>query len=132
MEWESRLGPGAVGVALVASFLTVQPAAAERPDRYESRSQEMFLPDPVLDPFSEPIVPATAPPGVVRVPDSVDEEPLEDQPLDSAEQEEYERSLVDQGVVPDPYDDLANDRWNGGSDPEPADDAGDASEPAEW
>ena len=132
MGWKPHLGLGAVGIALVASVLTVQPVAAERPDRYQSRSQEMFLPDPVLDPFSEPVVSATVPPGVARIPDSVDEEPLDDQPLDSAEQEEYERSLVDQGVVPDPYDDLANDRWNGGQDPEPADEAGDAPDPAEW
>jgi hypothetical protein len=131
MRKNGKLGAVAALIVL-ASFLSARPCAAERLDRYETRSSEMLLPDPVLDPFSEPAVPATAPPGVARIPDSVDEEPFDDQALDSAEQEEYDRYLVEQGAVPDPNDDLGQDRWDGGSGPDSADDAEDSTDPAEW
>jgi hypothetical protein len=121
-----------LALLVLAGFLTARPSAAERLDRYESRSREMLLPDPVLDPFAEPVVPDTPPPGMARIPDSVDEEPLDDQVLDSAEQEEYERTLVEQGAVPDPNDDLGQDRWDGGNGPDRGDDAEDPPDPADW
>jgi len=133
--WPSVAAVAALCLALLAVVLVVPPAHAEDEDRYERRSHEMFLPDPVLDPFGDqgPIDPGVASMFVPRVPDNVDEVPLDEEGLDTAEREEWEREMVEEGFLTDPNDDLALDRWDGdGAPPDGAAAPDEGQDPAEW
>ena len=104
----------------------------ESGNRYERRAAEMALPDPVLDSFGqhepEPM------PGLfdARIPDSVDHVALEEEQLDGAEREEYERYMIERGLMQDPHDDLSRDRWDGGASPPETAGANAFDDPVEW
>jgi len=124
----------AAALAVLLALAVVLPAAAlgGSGSRYERRAAEMALPDPVLDPFGDHAPPPM--PGLFdeRVPDSVDHIQLPEEKMDAAEHEEYERYMIERGLLPDPHDVLRSDRWDGGS--ASRDGAGvDAfSDPVEW
>ena len=92
----------------------------------------MPIADSVLDPFAEPPPPRFRGPLEERVPDSVDHAPIDDQGIDAAEREEYERYLIEQGVRADPNDDLRLDRWDGGPASRDAARADEMNDPTEW
>jgi hypothetical protein len=122
----------AIWLSAFASLVVATPAAAQSSTRYERRSEEMFLPDPLLDPFGGDPYDAPASMFLPRVPDSVEHEMLEEEQLEEAEREEWERQMVESGQLGDPNDDLALDRWDGAvAPPEQADEDG-FDDPAAW
>ncbi|TFH24934.1 MAG: hypothetical protein E4H03_02255 [Myxococcales bacterium] len=120
----------AVSLSTLCAATSVVQAEGQR---YDRRSSEMAMPDPVLDPFhqSQPIAlpPASAEP----VPDSVDREEFDpDEEIDETEREVYESYLIEQGLKDDPHDHLRRDAWDGSSGEEAEIDDGGYSDPVEW
>ena len=128
----SRMLVACMATGLLFAGLVGQ-ASAGRLDRYEQRSAEMALPDPELDPFADRALGPAPGAFTERIPDSVDHAPLDEEAMDAAEREEYERYLVEQGVAADPYDHLGRDAWDGGSGPDTdRTEGGGYADPAEW
>ncbi|MEE8312545.1 MAG: hypothetical protein V3R77_09810 [Candidatus Binatia bacterium] len=100
--------------------------------RYDRRSSQMAIPDPVLDPFhrGRPIAP---PPSAELIPDSVDRQAFDpDEVIDETEREVYESYLIEQGLKDDPHDHRRRDAWDGSSGEDVEIDDGGYSDPVEW
>jgi len=119
---------------LLLALCAAAPVAHADGQRYDRRSSEMAIPDPVLDPFKRgrPIMPPP-PPSATPVPDSVDHQALDpDGVLDQTEREVYESYLIEEGLMDDPHDHLRRDAWDGSSGDDVEIDDGGYSDPVEW
>jgi len=118
------------GLAAVIALAAVAPRAfAQRADRVERRSGQLALPDTYLDPSWPDDASETriAP----EESDNVQDVPLDEDKLDSAEAEEAQRYKEELELQTDRPDEMQRDEM-GGTPEQPDPDDEEARDPAQW